>query len=54
MSNLAASRGDGGKGKARIQTEQKDNPFVDLMWALFDSVGIVGADLRRPGGQNPV
>jgi len=32
-----------GKGKARIQTEQKDKPFVDLIWALFDSVGIVGA-----------
>jgi hypothetical protein len=31
-----------GKGKARIQIEQKDKPFVDLLWALFDSVGSVG------------
>ena len=32
-----------GKGDARMQFHQKDKPFVDHLWNLFDAIGLVGA-----------
>jgi len=31
---------------ARLQIEQKDRDFVELLWDLFNSIGIVGAKPR--------
>jgi hypothetical protein len=38
---------------ASLQIEQKDRDFVELLWDLFNSIGIVGAKPRlvtRKGG----
>jgi len=31
---------------ASLQIEQKDRDFVELLWDLFNSIGIVGAKPR--------